>query len=102
TEGVREIELGTTVGERIADAGVSAGRIQAVILGGYFGTWAPVPEVWRIPLDPGLMRARGLTFGCGIVGLLPHDVCGVSATARIMAFMANESAGQCGPCKHGL
>jgi NADH:ubiquinone oxidoreductase subunit F (NADH-binding) len=48
------------------------------------------------------MKARGLTFGCGIVGLLPIDVCGVAATAEIMAFLANESAGQCGPCVHGL
>lgn len=101
-EGVREIELGTTVGELVADAGVHPERIRAVVLGGYFGTWAAVPDVWRLPLDPAVMREAGLTFGCGIVGLLPDDVCGVAATARIMAFMADESAGQCGPCTHGL
>jgi NADH:ubiquinone oxidoreductase subunit F (NADH-binding) len=48
------------------------------------------------------MKARGVTFGCGIVGLLPTDVCGVSATAEIVAFLATESAGQCGPCVNGL
>jgi len=48
------------------------------------------------------MKARGLTFGCGMVGLLPTERCGVSATAEIMAFMARESAGQCGPCVFGL
>jgi NADH:ubiquinone oxidoreductase subunit F (NADH-binding) len=55
-----------------------------------------------MPLEPAVMRSAGLTFGCGIVGLLPTDVCGVAATARIMAWLANESAGQCGPCVYGL
>ena len=101
-QGVREIELGTTIGEIAAAAGAQAQQVQAVVLGGYFGTWAAVGDVWGLPLDPAIMGSRGLTFGCGIVGLLPTDVCGVSATAEIMAFMANESAGQCGPCLHGL
>jgi NADH:ubiquinone oxidoreductase subunit F (NADH-binding) len=101
-EGVREIEIGTTIGEVATDAGARATGIQAVLLGGYFGTWAPVGDVWDLPLDPAVMKARGVTFGCGIVGLLPTDVCGVSATAEIVAFLATESAGQCGPCVNGL
>ena len=100
-QGVREIELGTTIGEIAADPGAFS-RARAVALGGYFGTWAALADVWDLPLDPAVLRTRGLTFGCGVVGLLPSDVCGVSATATIMAFMANESAGQCGPCLHGL
>jgi NADH:ubiquinone oxidoreductase subunit F (NADH-binding) len=48
------------------------------------------------------MRAHGLTFGCGIVGVLQRGLCGVAATARIMEYMATESAGQCGPCVFGL
>lgn len=100
-QGVHEIELGTTVGEVVAAGGPGV-PVQAVVVGGYFGTWATAEEAWGLPLDPALMRSRGLTFGCGIVGLLPSDVCGVSATAEIMGFMANESAGQCGPCVHGL
>jgi NADH:ubiquinone oxidoreductase subunit F (NADH-binding) len=75
---------------------------RAVALGGYFGTWAAAGDVWDLQLDPAVMKDRGLAFGCGIVGLLPDDVCGVSATANIMAFMAKESAGQCGPCVYGL
>lgn len=101
-QGVREIELGTTVGEVAAQAGARATGTRAVVLGGYFGTWAHAGDVWDLPLDPATMRSVGLTFGCGIVGLLPTDVCGVAATARIMGFMANESAGQCGPCLYGL
>jgi NADH:ubiquinone oxidoreductase subunit F (NADH-binding) len=101
-QGVREIELGTTVGELAAEAGAPPSRIRAVVLGGYFGTWAPVHEAWDLPLDPEIMAAHDLTFGCGIVGLLPVDICGVSATAQIIGYLANESAGQCGPCLYGL
>ncbi len=101
-EGVREIELGTPLGEVAAAAGADPASIQAVVLGGYFGTWARAADAWGLPLDPALMKRRGLAFGCGLVGLLPIDVCGVAATAEIMAFMARESAGQCGPCLHGL
>lgn len=55
-----------------------------------------------MPLDPAVMRSSGLTFGCGIVGLLPNDACGVAETARIVSWLAAESAGQCGPCVYGL
>ena len=101
-QGVREIELGMTLGDVVAAAGGLTGGIQAVVLGGYFGTWARSRDAWNLPLDPVEMRAHGLTFGCGMVGLLPTDVCGVAATAEIMAFLAKESAGQCGPCVFGL
>ena len=100
--GVREIELGTTVGEAIEEAGGEVAGSRAVLLGGYFGTWASASEGWSMPLDPAVMRSNGLTFGCGIVGLLPTDACGVAATARIVTWLANESAGQCGPCVYGL
>ena len=62
----------------------------------------PAADAWDMPLDPAVMRDHGLTFGCGIVGFLATSVCGVTATASIMAFMARESAGQCGPCVFGL
>ena len=53
-DGVREIEIGTTIGELAADAG--AGRRpddrQAVLLGGYFGGWLSAERGWDVPLDP--------------------------------------------------
>ena len=101
-QGVREIELGTPLGEVLETAGGTRGDISAVVLGGYFGTWTGLDEAWDLPLDPDSMYAEGLTFGCGIVGALGAGSCGVSATAEIMGFMARESAGQCGPCVYGL
>lgn len=99
---VWEIELGMTVGEVAGLAGATGAGTSAVLLGGYFGSWAGVGETWNLPLDPAIMKARGMSFGCGMVSFLPTDVCGVGATAQIMEFMATESAGQCGPCLFGL
>jgi NADH:ubiquinone oxidoreductase subunit F (NADH-binding) len=99
--GVREIEIGTTVGEVLEAAGGRRAELSAVVLGGYFGTWAPIDDAWDLPLDPDEMRDVGLTFGCGIIGALGAGTCGVAATSEIMGFMARESAGQCGPCVYG-
>jgi NADH:ubiquinone oxidoreductase subunit F (NADH-binding) len=99
--GVREIELGTPLGEVVA-ASAPGVAISAVVLGGYFGTWVHGRDAWELPLDPRAMAAAGLTFGCGMIGLLPAGRCGVEVTAGIMSFMASASAGQCGPCVHGL
>jgi NADH:ubiquinone oxidoreductase subunit F (NADH-binding) len=101
-EGVREIELGTPVGEIAAVAGGRLETTRAVVLGGYFGTWASAQDAWNLPLDPKVMKGAGLTFGCGIVGLLPMDACGVAATAQIIDYLSSASAAQCGPCLYGL
>jgi NADH:ubiquinone oxidoreductase subunit F (NADH-binding) len=101
-QGVHEIALGTTLAEVVEQAGGLSRDVGAVILGGYFGTWARAGDVWDLALEPGAMKTQGLSFGCGIVGLLPAGACGVAATARIMAFLADASAGQCGPCLFGL
>ena len=100
--GVHEIEVGTTLAEVVDDAGGLTAGLGAALLGGYFGTWARPDDAWDLPLDPGEMRVHGLTFGCGIVGLLPAKACGVAATAGIIGFLARESVGQCGPCLLGL
>ena len=48
------------------------------------------------------MRARGLALGCGVIHFLSADSCGVEATTRIVAYLASQSARQCGPCVFGL
>ncbi len=100
--GVREIDLTSTLAEVAAAAGGLTRPVQAVLLGGYFGTWADIDDVRALALEPASLRARGLTLGCGVVHFLPQDSCGVDATARIMAYLASQSARQCGPCVFGL
>lgn len=101
-EGVREIAIGTTVGDLAAMSGARPASVRAALLGGYFGTWADADTVWDLPLDPVSLAEHDLAFGCGIVGLLPVERCGVAATAEILGYLATESAGQCGPCVFGL
>lgn len=100
--GLQEIELGSMVGEVVEAAGGARNGIHAVLLGGYFGAWAGVEEAWTLELDQAGMRARGLALGCGVVAALCASDCGVAATSRIMAYMASQSARQCGPCIFGL
>lgn len=103
-DGVREIEIGTTIGELAAEAGAGtrAGDMQAVLLGGYFGGWLSTGRGWNVPLDPIALRAAGSAFGAGVVAFLSNERCGVRATSRIIDYMAGQSAAQCGPCVYGL
>ncbi len=104
--GVTEVELGTTLAELAGRAGLGgdggAHTGAPVLLGGYFGGWVAGADAWRMPLDPVLLRAAGSAFGCGVVRFLEAGRCGVEATARILDYMAGESAAQCGPCVFGL
>ncbi len=101
-EGVAEIELGTPLAELVEMAGGLTGNPRAVLIGGYFGTWARIETAWGLALEPESLKAAGLTFGCGLVRIVDDRTCGVDYAARIMDFLAAGSAMQCGPCKYGL
>jgi NADH:ubiquinone oxidoreductase subunit F (NADH-binding) len=92
--GVFEIDTGTSVGEVLAMAGGPAEPLRAVQVGGLGGRWLPFPQA----VD------RPVTVGTGVPALvaLPDRVCGVAETARVVRYLADESAGQCGPCLFGL
>jgi NADH:ubiquinone oxidoreductase subunit F (NADH-binding) len=83
-------------------AGGLTAAVQAVLLGGYFGTWLSAAEAWNLPLDDQHLERYGASLGCGVVLALPAASCGVAESARIMRYLAGESAGQCGPCVFGL
>ncbi|HUC25859.1 MAG TPA: NADH-ubiquinone oxidoreductase-F iron-sulfur binding region domain-containing protein [Streptosporangiaceae bacterium] len=99
--GVREIPLGTPLGEVLQRSGLSQ-PVQAVLTGGYFGTWLPMPAGLAVPVSHEGMRAAGAALGPGVLAVLPESACGLAETARIASFLAAESAGQCGPCRNGL
>lgn len=82
-------------------AGISSPP-EALLLGGYGGCWVEGEAAWGMRLWPDLARREGLSFGCGLIGVLGPGRCGVSETARILGYLASESAGQCGPCRYGL
>jgi NADH:ubiquinone oxidoreductase subunit F (NADH-binding) len=54
------------------------------------------------PADARELRLTPEVLGAGAIAVLPADVCAVSECARVLTYLADESAGQCGPCVHGL
>jgi NADH:ubiquinone oxidoreductase subunit F (NADH-binding) len=100
--GVYEIELGTTIGQVIMLAGGPSERPQALLVGGYFGGWLPAEQAWPIPMSQPTLRAAGGAMGAGMVIALPVTSCGLAETARVLRYLAEETAGQCGPCVMGL
>lgn len=99
---VYEIVPGMRIGEVLDAAGGATETLGAVLVGGYFGTWVPMPEGWSMPLSHDRTGPGGVTLGAGAIFALPADACGLAETARITRYLAEESAGQCGPCVFGL
>jgi NADH:ubiquinone oxidoreductase subunit F (NADH-binding) len=86
--GVVETAPGASLSAVLAVAGGDTEPVQAVLAGGYGGTWTS-------------------DFGLGVSGIsavyaLPARACGLEYTAKVLAFLAAESARQCGPCMFGL
>jgi len=100
--GVYEIEMGTPIGAVLMTAGGLIERPQAILTGGYFGTWLPIDIAWQLPLTHRHLKAVGGALGAGIIVALPDTSCGLAETARIVRYLAGETAGQCGPCVFGL
>jgi NADH:ubiquinone oxidoreductase subunit F (NADH-binding) len=99
--GVYEIEAGTRVGDILAMAGADPGS-ESVLIGGYFGTWHDIADVADLPFTADGLRSAGAAPGAGIIWLLPAGGCGLAEAARILQFLADHSARQCGPCMFGL
>jgi NADH:ubiquinone oxidoreductase subunit F (NADH-binding) len=99
--GVYEIEVGTPVADVLALAGASA-EASAVLIGGYFGTWHDLEAVAGLPLARPQPPHTGPAPGAGVLAVLPAGACGLTETARVLGYLAAQSAGQCGPCMFGL
>ncbi len=79
--------------------GPGASRMQqAVLVGGYGGTWIAQHRTEMLRAD----ESPALSLGAGVLMPLPSDACGLGATAAIATFLADNSARQCGPCLFGL
>jgi NADH:ubiquinone oxidoreductase subunit F (NADH-binding) len=99
--GVYEIEAGSTIGDVLWMAGADVAA-EAVLVGGYFGTWHDIGEVADLPFTASGLRGVGGAPGAAVLYVLPPAACGLADAARILRYLASQSAQQCGPCMFGL
>jgi NADH:ubiquinone oxidoreductase subunit F (NADH-binding) len=100
--GVYELAFGTPMTDLLAAAGGSSEPLQALLVGGYFGTWVDSSRAFRLRLAREDLRSVGCSLGSGVLFALGESSCGLHESARVIAYLAAESAGQCGPCVYGL
>ncbi|WP_187365688.1 NADH-ubiquinone oxidoreductase-F iron-sulfur binding region domain-containing protein [Trebonia kvetii] len=100
--GVYEVETGMLVGDMLKLAGNDGAPLGALLIGGYFGTWAVAADALSLPFSAAGLAAAGASPGAGVVAALPATACGLAETARLTRYLAGSSAGQCGPCVFGL
>ncbi|MFI5084391.1 MAG: NADH-ubiquinone oxidoreductase-F iron-sulfur binding region domain-containing protein [Actinomycetales bacterium] len=98
-ERVLEVAGDSPLTEVLAAAGISAGTVPAVLVGGYHGRWVR-PAGLR--LSPAGAPAESVRPGAGVIHALDSGQCGLDATARMVGYLADASAKQCGPCMFGL
>ena len=75
---------------------------QAVLVGGYGGTWTAAHTLQTLRATESVARLHGLSLGAGVMMPLHRDSCGLAETAAIAEYLAEASARQCGPCVFGL
>ncbi|MGQ0839957.1 NADH-ubiquinone oxidoreductase-F iron-sulfur binding region domain-containing protein [Actinokineospora sp.] len=99
--GVYELPVGASGWDVLAAAGGQAAPLQAVLLGGYGGTWVR-PDVLAMPFTPEALKQADASPGAGVVVALPQGACGLVETVRVASWLASQNARQCGPCFNGL
>lgn len=100
--GVYELAFGTPMADLLAAAGGPTEPLQALLVGGYFGTWVESSRALRLCLARDDLRSVGCALGSGVLVALGESACGLHESARVIDYLARQSAGQCGPCVHGL
>jgi NADH:ubiquinone oxidoreductase subunit F (NADH-binding) len=99
--GVVEVPRGLPLGAVLEAVGGSAVPLRAVLVGGYHGAWVPADALDAPMTRAGLARF-GAAPGAGVVVALSMTRCPLEYAAGVMAYLAGQTAGQCGPCLNGL
>ncbi len=97
-----EVAGGATLQDLLDLAGgVPNGRsLQAILMGGAAGAFVPLEHLDK-PLTPGVLVPLGLTVGSGSVIVFDDTVDMWEVTRLVAEFFAEESCGQCVPCRIG-
>jgi NADH-quinone oxidoreductase subunit F len=101
--GVYEASVSVTLRELIENAagGIRNGnRLKAVIPGGISAKILTAEEI-DVPMDFDSLMAAGSMAGSGGVIVMDETTCMVEALESAARFFADESCGQCSPCREG-
>ncbi len=88
---VVEVTEGTSLAEVLGHARA----LHPALVGGFHGRWLTPSELGSTMVTPA-------TVGAGVVITLAPGECPGAFTAQVVAYLAGQSAGRCGPCRHGL
>jgi len=100
--GVLEVETGTGLAEVLAMCGGLNEPVTGYLIGGYFGGWVTPVAGDGLRLSRAGLAGVGGALGAGVLIALPTSVCPLQEASRITGWLAEQSAGQCGPCRFGL
>ncbi|MFQ5588338.1 MAG: NADH-quinone oxidoreductase subunit F [Nitrospiria bacterium] len=101
--GLYERPLGSSLRELINDfgGGVKNGaRLKGLFPGGPSVPIIPAQQI-DLALDFDTLKSEGTGLGTGAVIVMSEETCMVQAAIRYARFFANESCGQCPPCRLG-
>jgi NADH:ubiquinone oxidoreductase subunit F (NADH-binding) len=99
--GISEVPIDIDLAKLVRAFGGVTAPVSAVLVGGYYGTWLGPDQLPGARLSNTYLKPIGASVGCGALMFMAQG-CGICETARVLGWMASESAGQCGPCVHGL
>ncbi|WP_198035269.1 NADH-quinone oxidoreductase subunit NuoF family protein [Streptacidiphilus rugosus] len=97
---VVEVPAGASLGVLLDACGVDPGA--GVLVGGYHGAWLAPDTATRTPLSRAGLSAAGGALGAASIVTMPNRACALAEVTAVAAWLAAESAGQCGPCRRGL
>ncbi|HEX6743158.1 MAG TPA: NADH-ubiquinone oxidoreductase-F iron-sulfur binding region domain-containing protein [Solirubrobacteraceae bacterium] len=100
--GVYEIAFASRMADLLRAAGRVSERPQALLVGGYGGAWLDAQHLQDLTLSEGDPLLAAGSIGAGVLWVLGEGSCGVWESARVLDYLAEQSAGQCGPCLYGL
>ncbi|GAA3234800.1 hypothetical protein GCM10020256_52140 [Streptomyces thermocoprophilus] len=75
---------------------------QGVLTGGYHGKWIDAATVNEAIVSRNSLDAVGGSLGAGAILPISQETCPLGESLRVAQWLAEESAGQCGPCYLGL
>ncbi|GAA1079083.1 NADH-ubiquinone oxidoreductase-F iron-sulfur binding region domain-containing protein [Kitasatospora arboriphila] len=97
---VVETPLGVPLPQLLALFDLEIG--QGVLTGGYHGKWLSPEAAGKATVSRQSLQSLGGALGAGALLPLPHTTCPLGEVLRVARWLADETAGQCGPCYLGL